>query len=131
MAVNEETSVYVGGLPYDADEDMLRLYFEPCGSIVSVKVFRPPPPFCFPYPVSPCCPSPSSCALLWWCDGASARRSVCFRREKKLFCFRISFCCRRFDAEARALPGSVAQNGGFVYVFLYDCVQRRACGVVG
>ncbi|CAM0946214.1 unnamed protein product [Alopecurus aequalis] len=40
MAVNEETSVYVGGLPYDADEDMLRGYFEPCGSIVSVKVIN-------------------------------------------------------------------------------------------
>ncbi|EMS59047.1 Protein NAM8 [Triticum urartu] len=39
MAVNEETSVYVGGLPYDADEDMLRSYFGPCGTIVSVKVF--------------------------------------------------------------------------------------------
>jgi hypothetical protein len=75
---------------------------------------------------------PLRAARCWgWCDGASARRSVCFRREKKVFCFRISFCCRRFDAEARALPGSVAQNGGFVYVFLYDCVQRRACGVVG
>ena len=44
MAVNEETSVYVGGLPYDADEAMLRGYFEPCGSIVSVKVFHPPNP---------------------------------------------------------------------------------------
>lgn len=40
MAVNEETSVYVGGLPYDADEEMLRGYFEPCGSIVSVKVIN-------------------------------------------------------------------------------------------
>ena len=58
MAVNEETSVYVGGLPYDADEDMLRVYFEPCGTIVSVKVIHSPPPFCFPYPAPPCFPSP-------------------------------------------------------------------------
>jgi hypothetical protein len=48
MAVNEETSVYVGGLPYDADEEMLRLYFEPCGTIVSVKVINSPPPFSSP-----------------------------------------------------------------------------------
>jgi RNA recognition motif-containing protein len=62
MAVNEETSVYVGGLPYDADEEMLRLYFEPCGTIVSVKVMNPPPPFCSPLLLVS--PPPSSCPVL-------------------------------------------------------------------
>ena len=38
MAVDEVTSVYVGGLPYEANEDMLRNAFEYYGTIVSVKV---------------------------------------------------------------------------------------------
>uniref|UniRef100_A0A0E0CHH0 RRM domain-containing protein n=1 Tax=Oryza meridionalis TaxID=40149 RepID=A0A0E0CHH0_9ORYZ len=39
-AVNEETSVYVGGLPYEANEDMLRDAFGRFGTIVSVKVIN-------------------------------------------------------------------------------------------
>jgi RNA recognition motif-containing protein len=38
MAVDEVTSVYVGGLPYEASEDMLRDAFEYYGTIVAVKV---------------------------------------------------------------------------------------------
>ncbi|KAF8691489.1 hypothetical protein HU200_040635 [Digitaria exilis] len=40
MAVDEVTSVYVGGLPYEANEDMLRDAFEYYGTIVSVKVIN-------------------------------------------------------------------------------------------
>jgi RNA recognition motif-containing protein len=47
MAVDEATSVYVGGLPYEANEDMLRDAFEYYGTIVAVKVCRPLlPSFC-------------------------------------------------------------------------------------
>lgn len=44
MAVDEVTSVYVGGLPYEANEDMLRDAFEYYGTIVSVKVRPALPP---------------------------------------------------------------------------------------
>jgi RNA recognition motif-containing protein len=40
MAVDEATSVYVGGLPYEANEDMLRDAFEYYGTIVAVKVIN-------------------------------------------------------------------------------------------
>ncbi|KAL6888875.1 hypothetical protein ACP4OV_009901 [Aristida adscensionis] len=40
MAVDEVTSVYVGGLPYEANEELLRDAFERCGTIVSVKVIN-------------------------------------------------------------------------------------------
>ncbi|KAK3156329.1 hypothetical protein QOZ80_2AG0105780 [Eleusine coracana subsp. coracana] len=40
MAVDEVTSVYVGGLPYEANEDMLRDAFEYYGTIVAVKVIN-------------------------------------------------------------------------------------------
>jgi RNA recognition motif-containing protein len=42
MAVDEVTSVYVGGLPYEANEHMLRDAFESYGTIVSVKVLPAP-----------------------------------------------------------------------------------------
>jgi hypothetical protein len=48
MAVDEVTSVYVGGLPYEANEDMLRDAFEYYGTIVSVKVRPAPHPFSSP-----------------------------------------------------------------------------------
>jgi hypothetical protein len=48
MAVDEVTSVYVGGLPYEASEDMLRDAFEYYGTIVAVKVRRPLPFGSFP-----------------------------------------------------------------------------------
>ncbi|CAN6271897.1 unnamed protein product [Urochloa humidicola] len=40
MAVDEVTSVYVGGLPYEANEEMLRDAFGYYGTIVSVKVIN-------------------------------------------------------------------------------------------
>ncbi|XP_062223726.1 uncharacterized protein LOC133922414 isoform X2 [Phragmites australis] len=40
MAVDEVTSVYVGGLPYEADENMLRDAFEYYGTIVAIKVIN-------------------------------------------------------------------------------------------
>ena len=44
MAVDEVNSVYVGGLPYEANEEMLRDAFGYYGTIVSVKVRPAPPP---------------------------------------------------------------------------------------
>lgn len=38
--MNEDTSVYVGGLPYDATEEKLRRYFGSCGEIIAVKVIN-------------------------------------------------------------------------------------------
>ncbi|KAG8058454.1 hypothetical protein GUJ93_ZPchr0002g24435 [Zizania palustris] len=40
MSVNEENSVYVGGLPYEANEEMLREAFSRFGTIASVKVIN-------------------------------------------------------------------------------------------
>jgi hypothetical protein len=44
MAVDEVNSVYVGSLPYEANEEMLRDAFGYYGTIVSVKVRPAPPP---------------------------------------------------------------------------------------
>jgi hypothetical protein len=41
--VDEVNSVYVGGLPYEANEEMLRDAFGYYGTIVSVKVSPAPP----------------------------------------------------------------------------------------
>lgn len=38
MTVDDESSVYVGGLPYDTTEDSLRKTFSRYGSVVAVKV---------------------------------------------------------------------------------------------
>lgn len=38
MTLDDESSVYVGGLPYDATEDSLRKTFSRYGSVVAVKV---------------------------------------------------------------------------------------------
>ncbi|KDP32339.1 hypothetical protein JCGZ_13264 [Jatropha curcas] len=40
MTVDEENSIYVGGLPYNATEDTIRRVFDPYGSIVSVKIIN-------------------------------------------------------------------------------------------
>jgi hypothetical protein len=47
MAVDEVNSVYVGGLPYEANEEMLRDAFGYYGTIVSVKVRPAPLPLLF------------------------------------------------------------------------------------
>lgn len=63
-AVNEETSVYVGGLPYEANEDMLRDAFGRFGTIVSVKVPFPTSHAARPPPLSrPALPSQGFAAL--------------------------------------------------------------------
>ncbi|KAF5189465.1 RNA-binding (RRM/RBD/RNP motifs) family protein [Thalictrum thalictroides] len=38
MTVDDEKSVYVGGIPYDCNEDMIRKAFDPYGQIVAVKI---------------------------------------------------------------------------------------------
>lgn len=38
MTIDDESSVYVGGLPYDATEDRVRRVFELYGSVIAVKV---------------------------------------------------------------------------------------------
>lgn len=38
MTIDDESSVYVGGLPYNVSEDSLRDLFAMYGSIVAVKV---------------------------------------------------------------------------------------------
>ena len=47
MAVDEVNSVYVGSLPYEANEEMLRDAFGYYGTIVSVKVRPAPLPLLF------------------------------------------------------------------------------------
>jgi hypothetical protein len=53
MAVDEVTSVYVGGLPYEVSEGMLRDAFEYYGTIVAVKV-RNRALFSLPFGSRPC-----------------------------------------------------------------------------
>lgn len=38
MTIDDENSIYVGGLPYSATEDTVRRVFGPYGAIVAVKV---------------------------------------------------------------------------------------------
>lgn len=38
MTIDDESSVYVGGLPYSANEDSVRKVFDKYGSVVAVKV---------------------------------------------------------------------------------------------
>lgn len=38
MTIDDESSIYVGGLPYDATEDTVRRVFDPYGEVVAVKV---------------------------------------------------------------------------------------------
>ncbi|PIA65391.1 hypothetical protein AQUCO_00100696v1 [Aquilegia coerulea] len=40
MTVDDENSVYVGGLPYDCNEDIIRKAFDPYGQIVAVKIIN-------------------------------------------------------------------------------------------
>lgn len=41
MTIDDESSVYVGGLPYNATEDSLRRVFDVYGAVVAVKVLFP------------------------------------------------------------------------------------------
>lgn len=38
MTIDDESSIYVGGLPYDATEDSVRRVFDSYGEVVAVKV---------------------------------------------------------------------------------------------
>ena len=38
MTIDDESSVYVGGLPYDATEETVRRVFELYGNVIAVKV---------------------------------------------------------------------------------------------
>lgn len=38
MTIDDDNSVYVGGLPYDADEESIRRVFDLYGHVVAVKV---------------------------------------------------------------------------------------------
>ncbi|GAB2300377.1 hypothetical protein Dimus_034418 [Dionaea muscipula] len=40
MTIDDENSIYVGGLPYDCSEDELRRVFELYGSVVAVKIIN-------------------------------------------------------------------------------------------
>ncbi|CAB4288544.1 unnamed protein product [Prunus armeniaca] len=40
MTIDDESSVYVGGLPYDATEDRVRRVFELYGSVIAVKIIN-------------------------------------------------------------------------------------------
>lgn len=40
MTIDDERSIYIGGLPYNASEDTLRRVFNLYGSIVAVKVIN-------------------------------------------------------------------------------------------
>lgn len=40
MTIDDDNSIYVGGLPYDASEADLRRAFSLYGSVVAVKVHR-------------------------------------------------------------------------------------------
>jgi RNA recognition motif-containing protein len=40
MTIDDDRSIYIGGLPYNASEDTLRRVFNLCGSIVAVKVIN-------------------------------------------------------------------------------------------
>lgn len=42
MTIDDESSIYVGGLPYDASEDSIRRVFEFYGSVVAVRVIWRP-----------------------------------------------------------------------------------------
>ena len=78
MAVDEVTSVYVGGLPYEANEDLLRDAFQYYGTIVSVKVRPAPllPPF-LPFWLAPTLVLWRDCGgadgLLRWSEACGAR----------------------------------------------------------
>jgi RNA recognition motif-containing protein len=40
MTLDDDSSIYVGGLPYDASEDTIRTVFNLYGAILDVKVFH-------------------------------------------------------------------------------------------
>ncbi|XP_027072961.1 serine/threonine-protein kinase fray2 [Coffea eugenioides] len=40
MTIDDDSSIYVGGLPYDSTEDSLRQVFDPYGSVVAVKIIN-------------------------------------------------------------------------------------------
>ena len=40
MTIDDDRSIYIGGLPYNASEDTLRRVFNLYGSIVAVKVLN-------------------------------------------------------------------------------------------
>jgi RNA recognition motif-containing protein len=40
MTIDDDRSIYIGGLPYNASEDTLRRVFNLYGSIVAVKVIN-------------------------------------------------------------------------------------------
>ncbi|KAL0315640.1 UNVERIFIED_CONTAM: hypothetical protein Sradi_5442200 [Sesamum radiatum] len=41
MTIDDNSSIYVGGLPYDITEENLRRVFDIYGAVLAVKVFSP------------------------------------------------------------------------------------------
>lgn len=41
MTIDDDNSIYVGGLPYDSTEDSIRRVFDLYGSVIAVKVSPP------------------------------------------------------------------------------------------
>lgn len=112
MAVDEVTSVYVGGLPYEANEDMLRDAFEYYGTIVAVKV-RSLPPFSLVPAVLP--------GGLGHGHGSDAVicNYVFWKSEENLFDFRV------YPAAIAAFNSAIATVSG-----KKKCFPPRGCSIV-